>query len=82
MANAQPQIVVQLELIEREWRFLMNVLIVIVNGMERDGYATKDPERFRTATALLLQLQNNVAGRRVKSEPVPSPVTDTEGYEF
>lgn len=70
MANAQPQILVQLELTEAEQVFLLNVLTVVVNGMERDGYAQKQPERFRAAACLLLQLQNKTAARSVHQEGV------------
>ena len=87
MADARPQILVQLELTEGEQRFLLHLLTAVVQRMEEDGFAQRQPERARVAACLLLQLQNKMASRRitsepVPSEPVPSPVTDTEGYEF
>jgi hypothetical protein len=70
MANAQPQILVQLELNEAEQRLLLSMLTSVVNGMERSGYAQKQPERFRVATCLLLQLQNKAAACSVHQREV------------
>ena len=67
-----------LELNDAEQVFLMNVLTVVVNCMERNGFAQKQPERFRTATCLLLQLQNKTAGRARPPAPPPN-VPDRRG---